>query len=215
MKCPQCSHTVDKVIDSRPAEDGAAIRRRRECLACGARFTTYEKIEEVPIFVIKKDGMRESFDRTKILQGLVKACEKRPVSMERIEAMVRRVERQITQSMTQEVKASTIGELLMNELKSVDEVAYVRFASVYRQFTDVRTFMQEIEKLVKASSSPLEVENLPSPLVQMEANLSFVEKTSNDASVQDGKQEFALTSKMEELDKADMDRRKKTRRRAP
>ena len=150
MKCPYCDNTDTKVIDSRPTEDGRAIRRRRGCERCGKRFTTYEKIEESVIMIIKKDGRREAFDRNKVASGIIKACEKRPVSMDQIDKITGDIERGLNNLMEKEVRSDFIGELVMDELKKVDEVAYVRFASVYRQFTDVHTFITEIEKLVGA-----------------------------------------------------------------
>ena len=148
MKCPFCGRDNTRVIDSRPSDDNNAIRRRRVCDVCGKRFTTYEKIE-VPMFmVVKKDARREVFDRNKVLNGIVKACEKRPVSMDQMEAMVSEIEKQLSNRMEKEVDSTYIGELIMEQLKQVDEVAYVRFASVYRQFTDVNTFIKEIEKLI-------------------------------------------------------------------
>lgn len=148
MKCIFCGNSDTKVIDSRPKDEGNEIRRRRECEVCKKRFTTYEKAEESIIMVEKKDGKREVFDRNKIYNGIVKACEKRPVSMVQIERMVDNIERGLNNLVNQEVKSAFIGELIMDELKNVDQVAYVRFASVYRQFTDVSTFIKEIEKLV-------------------------------------------------------------------
>lgn len=148
MKCPYCDNPDTKVIDSRPTEEGHAIRRRRGCDKCNRRFTTYEKVEETIMMVIKKDGRREAFDRNKILIGIAKACEKRPVSMTQIEEIVDEIEKTVTNSMEKEVESYAIGELIMSHLKKVDEVAYVRFASVYRQFTDVNTFVKEIEKLL-------------------------------------------------------------------
>ena len=148
MKCPYCDTQDSKVLDSRPTEEGAAIRRRRECLACSRRFTTYEKIEGVPIMVIKKDKGREAFDREKLLQGIVKACEKRPVSVEIMENMVSTIENIIQNSLDREITSSRIGDLVMEQLKGIDEVAYVRFASVYRQFKDINTFMSELKKLL-------------------------------------------------------------------
>lgn len=148
MKCPFCDSPDTKVIDSRPTEEGHAIRRRRGCDKCNRRFTTYEKVEETIMMVVKKDGRREAFDRTKILNGIIKACEKRPVSMLQMEDMVNEIEKTISNSMEKEVESYHIGELIMSQLKDVDEVAYVRFASVYRQFTDVNTFVKEIEKLI-------------------------------------------------------------------
>lgn len=148
MKCPFCENEDTKVIDSRHTEEGAAIRRRRECEKCGKRFTTYEKIEEVILVVIKKDGSREPFDRNKLLNGIIKACEKRPVSLADMEKCVDDIERGLNNMMEKEVKSTFIGELIMEKLKDLDEVAYVRFASVYRQFTDVNTFISEIEKML-------------------------------------------------------------------
>lgn len=149
MKCPYCDNPDTKVIDSRPTEEGHAIRRRRGCDSCGRRFTTYEKVEETILMVVKKDGRREAFDRSKILNGIIKACEKRPVSMAQMEETVNYIEKTISNSMQKEIESYDIGEMVMNRLKEIDEVAYVRFASVYRQFTDVSTFIREIEKLVK------------------------------------------------------------------
>ena len=148
MKCPYCGRPDTKVIDSRPTEEGFAIRRRRGCDGCGKRFTTYEKVEENILMVAKKDGRREAFDRAKVLSGIAKACEKRPVSMAQMEKMVSAIESTLHNQIEKEVDSNYIGELVMEELKKVDEVAYVRFASVYRQFTDVNTFIKEIEKLV-------------------------------------------------------------------
>lgn len=148
MRCPFCDSADTKVIDSRPTEEGHAIRRRRGCDQCNKRFTTYEKVEETILMVIKKDGRREAFDRTKILNGIIKACEKRPVSIAQMEEIVAEIEKNISNSMEKEVESYDIGEQIMKYLKDVDEVAYVRFASVYRQFTDVNTFVQEIEKLL-------------------------------------------------------------------
>ena len=148
MKCPFCDNIDTKVIDSRPTEDGHAIRRRRGCDGCNRRFTTYEKVEEIILMVVKKDGKREAFDRSKVLNGIIKACEKRPVTMATMEAMVDDIEKTLNNSMEKEIESYYIGELIMEQLKNVDEVAYVRFASVYRQFTDVNTFIAEIEKLI-------------------------------------------------------------------
>ena len=149
MKCPYCSFEESKVIDSRSADDGERIRRRRECLGCGKRFTTHEIIETVPIIVVKRDKSREVFDRNKLTAGLLRACEKRPVSIDQIEGMVDNIETQLQQSLDREVTSMAIGELTMEQLKNVDEVAYVRFASVYRQFKDINTFMEELNKLLK------------------------------------------------------------------
>ena len=149
MRCPFCAHSESKVVDSRPTDEGISIRRRRECLSCGQRFTTYETIESVPLVVVKKDGSRQSFDRSKVLHGLVKACEKRPVPMAKLEAAVNDIEQQLQNSLNREIKSQHIGELVMEKLKEVDEVAYVRFASVYRQFKDIETFRNELNKLLK------------------------------------------------------------------
>ncbi|MBQ3265674.1 MAG: transcriptional repressor NrdR [Ruminococcus sp.] len=149
MKCPYCGYEESKVIDSRPADEGERIRRRRECLKCGKRFTTHEVIETVPIVVVKRDKSREVFDRNKLTAGILRACEKRPVSIEQIEKMVDAIETQLQSSLDREVTSLTIGELTMDQLKNVDEVAYVRFASVYRQFKDINTFMEELNKLLK------------------------------------------------------------------
>jgi transcriptional repressor NrdR len=148
MKCPFCETSDTRVIDSRPTEEGHAIRRRRECDNCGKRFTTYEKVEEVMFMVVKKDGRREAFDRSKILNGILKACEKRPVPMAEVENIVNEIERGLNNMMEKEVESKVVGEIIMEHLKELDEVAYVRFASVYRQFTDVNTFVAEIEKLL-------------------------------------------------------------------
>ena len=150
MRCPFCDHEDSKVIDSRPIDEGHAIRRRRECEKCGKRFTTYEKVEVSIIMVIKKDGSREAFNRDKLLAGIIKACEKRPVTLAEMEGVADKIERGLNNLMEKEVKSSFIGELVMENLKELDEVAYVRFASVYRQFTDVNTFIKEIEELAKA-----------------------------------------------------------------
>ena len=148
MKCRYCLSTESKVVDSRPTDDGTSIRRRRECISCGKRFTTYEKVEEVFFMVVKKDGSREAFDRNKIMNGIVKACEKRPVSIASIENIVADIERGLNNMMEKEIESKIIGEVIMEHLKDLDEVAYVRFASVYRQFKDVNTFIAEIEKLL-------------------------------------------------------------------
>ncbi|MEF9921814.1 MAG: transcriptional regulator NrdR [Anaerovoracaceae bacterium] len=148
MRCPYCENPDTKVIDSRPTEEGHAIRRRRGCDRCNKRFTTYEKVEESIIMVIKKDGRRETFDRNKVINGIIKACEKRPVPLAEVERMVAEIERGLNNLMEKEIESTFIGELIMDQLKKVDEVAYVRFASVYRQFTDVNTFVKEIEKLI-------------------------------------------------------------------
>lgn len=149
MKCPFCASPDSKVVDSRPADEGCSIRRRRECLACHKRFTTYETIESLPLMVIKKDGSRQSFDRNKVLGGLIRACEKRPVSFNTLEEIVNEIEQTLQNDLEREVTSSRIGELVMERLKKTDEVAYVRFASVYRQFKDINTFMQELNKLLE------------------------------------------------------------------
>ena len=148
MKCPYCSFEESKVIDSRPTDEGERIRRRRECLKCQKRFTTYEIIESLPIIVIKKDKSREVFNRDKLLNGLLRACEKRPVSLEKLESIIDEIEAVLQNSLDREVSSDKIGELVMDKLKEVDEVAYVRFASVYRQFKDIGTFMNELNKLL-------------------------------------------------------------------
>ena len=148
MKCPFCGHDDSKVVDSRPTDEGTSIRRRRECLKCLKRFTTYETVERMPLMLVKRDGTRQPYDRQKLLGGLVKACEKRPVSLMQLEQIVDNVEQRVFSALESEVSSKTIGELVMEQLRSVDEVAYVRFASVYRQFTDVSSFMDELNKLV-------------------------------------------------------------------
>ena len=148
MKCPYCGYQESKVVDSRHSDDGGSIRRRRECLSCQKRFTTYETVESLPIVVVKKDNSREPFDRNKILRGMVRACEKRPVSMADLEAAVTEIEQIVQNSLEREVNTDKIGELVMERLKPLDEVAYVRFASVYRQFKDINSFMQELNKIL-------------------------------------------------------------------
>lgn len=148
MKCPYCGYSESKVIDSRPTDEGERIRRRRECMSCAKRFTTYEIIESVPIIVIKKDKSREAFDRSKLFNGLLRACEKRPVSLDTLDRIVDEIELTLQNSLDREVTSIRIGELAMDKLKDVDEVAYVRFASVYRQFKDINTFMEELAKLL-------------------------------------------------------------------
>jgi len=148
MKCPFCSHAESKVIDSRPTDDGERIRRRRECLRCAKRFTTYEVIETVPLVVIKRDKSREVFDRNKLLGGMLRACEKRPVPLDAIEQAVDEIEMKLQNSLDREISSVSIGEYAMDSLKGIDEVAYVRFASVYRQFKDIHTFMDEVAKLL-------------------------------------------------------------------
>ena len=148
MKCPACGALDSKVVDSRPTEEYATIRRRRECIQCGKRFTTYEKIESTPILVIKKDGRREVFDRQKVINALLKACGKRPVAISDMESVVDNIEKELSNSLTQEVQSEQVGEMIMDRLKDLDEVAYVRFASVYRSFKDINTFMEELKKLL-------------------------------------------------------------------
>jgi len=153
VKCPFCSYEESKVIDSRPADDGERIRRRRECIKCGKRFTTYEIIESVPIIVVKKDKSRQVFDRQKLFNGMIKACEKRPVTTDDIDRAVNDIELQLQNSLDREVTSIQIGELAMEKLKAIDDVAYVRFASVYRQFRDINTFMQELNKLLEKETN--------------------------------------------------------------
>ena len=148
MKCPFCGYEESKVIDSRPTDEGEKIRRRRECISCAKRFTTYEIIESVPIVVVKKDKSRQAFDRVKLFNGMLRACEKRPVSIDQIEKVVTDIETELQNSLDREVTSVHIGELVMEKLKELDEVAYVRFASVYRQFKDINTFMDELTKLL-------------------------------------------------------------------
>ncbi|RAV06598.1 transcriptional regulator NrdR [Paenibacillus sp. YN15] len=148
MKCPYCDYAGTKVLDSRAANENKSIRRRRECEKCGKRFTTFEMVEETPLMVIKKDGSREEFSREKVMRGLIRACEKRPVSVEQLEALVSEVEKQLRTTAQAEVESRSIGELVMQELYPVDEVAYVRFASVYRQFKDINMFMKELTQIL-------------------------------------------------------------------
>lgn len=148
MKCPYCGYNESKVIDSRPADEGASIRRRRECLSCGKRFTTYETVESLPMVVVKKDGSRQSFDRSKVLAGMIRACEKRPVPLAELEKIAEEIEQDLQNSMEREISTEAIGEKVMDRLRAVDQVAYVRFASVYRQFKDIDTFMAELNKLL-------------------------------------------------------------------
>lgn len=149
LHCPYCGFLESKVIDSRPTDEGASIRRRRECTSCGQRFTTYERIEEIPLMVVKKNGSSQVFDRNKILNGLIKSCEKRPVTLQQMEDLVNDIEKALQNKMVREINSDEIGEMIMNRLKDLDEVAYVRFASVYRQFRDVESFMRELEYLVR------------------------------------------------------------------
>ena len=149
MKCPFCGYSESKVVDSRPADENSSIRRRRECLSCQKRFTTYETVESLPIIVVKKDGSRQSFDRNKVLNGMVRACEKRPVPLASLEQAVSEIEQILQNSLEREVRSETIGELVMERLRRLDEVSYVRFASVYRQFKDVHSFMDELNKFLE------------------------------------------------------------------
>ena len=148
MKCPYCGNSESKVIDSRPADENSSIRRRRECLSCGTRFTTYETVESLPMVVVKKDGSRQSFDRRKVLGGMIRACEKRPVPLAELEKIAEEIEQDLQNSMEREISTEAIGEKVMERLRNVDQVAYVRFASVYRQFKDIDTFMTELNKLL-------------------------------------------------------------------
>ena len=148
MKCPYCGYSESKVVDSRPTDEEAAIRRRRECERCAKRFTTYEKIEEMPLIIVKKDGSREVYQRSKMMNGLLRACEKRPISISQIEELADDIEKELYNSMEKEIPSKKIGELVMSRLKKIDDVAYVRFASVYRQFKDINTFLEELNKLI-------------------------------------------------------------------
>jgi len=148
VKCPFCDYLESKVVDSRPTDEGNTIRRRRECVECKHRFTTYEKIEEIPLIVVKKDGNRESYDRAKMMHGIIRACEKRPVPYQTIEDMAKQIEKKLYNSMEKEISSTYIGELVMHGLRELDEVAYVRFASVYRQFKDINTFMDELKTML-------------------------------------------------------------------
>ncbi len=152
MKCPFCAYPESKVVDSRPSDEGSSIRRRRECLGCSRRFTTYETVEFAPIMVVKKDGRRQSFDRRKILNGMLRACEKRPVSLDTLEGIVNRIEQDLQSSMEHEIQSEALGEIVMRHLRKLDQVAYVRFASVYRQFQDIGSFMQELNTLMDDDS---------------------------------------------------------------
>ena len=148
MKCPYCGFKESKVVDSRPAEEGNSIRRRRECLSCSKRFTTYETVESLPMVVVKRDGSRQTFDRRKLVNGMLRACEKCPVSVAQLEKLGEEIEQELQNSLEREISTEHVGELVMDKLKGVDEVAYVRFASVYRQFKDINTFMRELNKLL-------------------------------------------------------------------
>lgn len=153
VRCPFCGWTESKVIDSRSAEEGSTIRRRRECISCARRFTTYEVVEQIPLMVVKKDGRRTIFERGKIMTGVLRACQKRPIPLTVIEELVEKVEKEIRNTMEREISTQRIGEMVMQNLKEIDQVAYVRFASVYRQFTDINNFMQELEDLMKTRAS--------------------------------------------------------------
>jgi transcriptional repressor NrdR len=157
MNCPFCSHADSKVVDSRPTDEGFVIRRRRECGNCKKRFTTYERVEETPLIIVKKDGTRETFNRTKLLNGIIRACEKRPVSLDQIEREIDKIERSLHNYMEKEIPSKEIGELVMKALKELDEVAYVRFASVYRQFKDLNTFIDELSKLIDEKNTVKQV----------------------------------------------------------
>ncbi|RLQ97979.1 transcriptional regulator NrdR [Falsibacillus albus] len=153
MICPSCHHNGTRVVDSRPVEDGLSIRRRRECEVCAYRFTTFERVEEIPLVVVKKEGTREEFSRDKILRGLIKACEKRPVRLEQLEEITQDIEKELRSNGVAEIQSDSIGEMVMDRLASVDEVAYVRFASVYRQFKDISVFLDELKELIKKEQS--------------------------------------------------------------
>lgn len=152
MKCPYCGHSESRVVDSRPAEEGTTIRRRRECLSCLKRFTTYETMERVPLIVVKRDGSRQKFDKLKLINGMLRACEKRPVPIADLHAVADEIEQELQNSLEREIRTTDVGEVVMEKLKRLDEVAYVRFASVYRQFRDINTFMEELTKLLKDDS---------------------------------------------------------------
>jgi transcriptional repressor NrdR len=154
MKCPFCGFLEDKVVDSREAKDGGSIRRRRECLECGRRFTSYERIDEIPYMVVKKDGRREIFDRAKVMSGLLRACEKRPISSPQLESIVDEVEKNVQDTVDRELSTNDLGKIIMKRLKALDKVAYVRFASVYLEFEDVSEFMTELKNLVRARNKP-------------------------------------------------------------
>lgn len=153
MRCPSCQNNNTRVVDSRPIDDYKAIRRRRECEKCGYRFTTFEKVEEIPLIVVKKEGIREEFSREKVLRGLIRACEKRPVSLKQLEHIASEVEKELRNQGGSEVKSEVIGEMVMDRLAEIDEVAYVRFASVYRQFKDINVFIEELKELIKKEQS--------------------------------------------------------------
>jgi len=154
MRCPYCGHLEDKVVDSRESKDGESIRRRRECIECGRRFTSYERIDEIPYMVVKKDGRREPFERNKIMAGMLRACEKRPISVNQLESIANQIEKAVHDSSDRELSTSEIGKLIMRRLKALDKVAYVRFASVYLEFEDVSEFMTELKALVSSRNAP-------------------------------------------------------------
>ena len=156
MKCPYCGYSESKVIDSRPADENSSIRRRRECLSCGKRFTTYETVESLPMVVVKKDGSRQSFERRKVLGGMIRACEKRPVPLAELEKIAAEIEQDLQNSMDREISTEIVGEKVMERLRAVDQVAYVRFASVYRQFGDLNTFMDELKDMLSSRSQHAE-----------------------------------------------------------
>ena len=172
MKCPYCGFNESKVIDSRPADENNSIRRRRECLSCGRRFTTYETVESLPVVVVKKDGSRQSFDRAKVLGGMIRACEKRPVPMARLEKVAAEIEQELQSSMEREISTEIIGERVMENLRGIDQVASVRFASVYRQFQDIDSFMEELSKLL-AEQNQREVRNGPPEFFRRAAVFPF------------------------------------------
>lgn len=153
MRCPSCQHNSSRVVDSRPSDEGRVIRRRRECEKCGYRFTTFEKIEQRPLIVVKKEGTREEFSSEKILRGMIKACEKRPVSLKQLEEITADIEKELRSQGVSEVSSSVIGEMVMERLSKIDEVSYVRFASVYRQFKDINVFLEELKELIKKNNS--------------------------------------------------------------
>ena len=162
MRCPYCDHIEDKVVDSREAKDGASIRRRRECLGCGRRFTSYERIDEIPFMVVKKDGSRETFDRNKVMAGLLRAAEKRPIAVTRLEDIANEIEKNVQDSLDRELPTTDVGKTIMRRLKSLDKVAYVRFASVYLEFEDVTAFMTELKDLVRARQPVKKVKKVKS-----------------------------------------------------
>lgn len=196
MKCLYCGCTESKVIDSRAAEDGMVIRRRRECVKCGKRFTTYETIETTSVLVVKSNGVRQAFDVAKVKSGILKACEKRPVPMSKIDALVEDIQKQLYNSMEQEISSKQIGEMVMQGLKRLDEVAYVRFASVYRQFKDISTFMDELKRLTAADKrSKRKAERLAERASAQNAKIDAIEKAESEAE--------CATDKTDNTDKTD------------